>query len=457
MRVTKTIHSSLVVFRVLHLACLLALPLTGRSADAQESGMVSLAGTPEQIGTAWGKLNKELILGDLESSYLNKADKAGISREALLERSAASIRIAKEIAPHWLEEARATARAIGVDEDLYQAFSDGHSRNRFLHECTSYAVSREHTKDGAIFFHKTRDNTDRPQVACVVQSSLKGINKFITVSDIGNIRCSMVVNDKGLAGSADYPADKKKDSSTLVLPAAAPRYRGLMAGSILRHIAERASTCAEALAIIEDFVKKGYYAGGDVNGSHWLFVDRTGAILEVCNNSEHVVSQYHTEKVYFSRLRKSAAAKQLETTKAPIDFPTFHSVARDSSVCFGSSISGMTVEIDPTHPELFTCAWVALPAHSVAFPLLMGQDATPSPLVDGSAYQKGKSKLKTGAPWEKLERSAHAEMEDIKKDGIASLSAGNPEEAQRELMNQWSARQASTLYHSIKEVAAGAE
>jgi hypothetical protein len=230
-----------------------------------------------------------------------------------------------------------------------------------------------------------------------------------------------------------------------------------MAGSILRHIAERAGTCAEALAIIEDFVKKGYYAGGDVNGSHWLFVDRTGAILEVCNNSEHVVSQYHTEKVYFSRLRNSAAAKQLETKKEPIDFPTFHSVARDSSVCFGSSISGMTVEIDPVHPELFTCAWVALPARSVAFPLLMGQDATPSPLVDGSAYEKGRSKLKMGAPWESLERSAHAEMEDIKKDGLASRDAGNPEEAQRELMNQWSARQASVLYQSIKEIAAGAE
>jgi hypothetical protein len=95
-----------------------------------------------------------------------------------------------------MEQARATARAIGVDEELYQAFFDGHSRNRFLHEYTSYAVSREHTRDGVILFHTTRDNTDRPQVACVVQSSVKGINKFITVSDIGNIRCSMMVNDK---------------------------------------------------------------------------------------------------------------------------------------------------------------------------------------------------------------------------------------------------------------------
>jgi hypothetical protein len=339
---------------------------------------------------------------------------------------------------------------------VYLAFTDGHSRNRFLHECTSYAVSREHTKDGAILFHKTRDNTDRPQVACIVQSSVPGINKFITVSDIANIRCSMMVNEKGLAGSADYPADKKKDSSTLVLPSAQPRYRGLMAGSILRYIAERAGTCAEALAIIEDFVKKGYYAGGDVNGSHWLFVDRTGAILEVCNNSEHVVSQYHTEKVYFSRLRKSVAAERLETAKEPIDFQAFRNVARDKSVCFGSSISGMTVEIDPKHPELLTCAWVALPARSVAFPLLMGQDSTPTPLADGSAYAKAKGASPRKSEWEAMEQHAHAEKEELARDVLAGIEAGNPDDAQRDLLNQWAAKQAGVLFESLTRVATAA-
>jgi len=419
--------------------------------------MVTLSGTPEQIGSAWGTLNKKSILDDMEASYLKKAEKAGLTKEVLLERSAESVRIAREIAPHWLEEAQATARAIGVDENLYQAFVHGHSRNRFLHECTSYAVSREHTRDGAILFHKTRDNVDRPQVACIVQSSTQGINKFITVSDIGNIRCSMMVNDKGLAGSADYPADKKKDSSTLVLPDAKPRYRGLMAGSILRHIAERASTCAGALAIIEDFVKKGYYAGGDVNGSHWLFVDRTGAILEVGNNSEHVVSQYHMEKVYFSRLKKSAAAQRLEIAKEPVDFHAFHNTARDSSVCFGSSISGLTVEIDSKHPELLTCAWVALPARSVAFPLLMGQDSTPAPLVDGSAYAKAKDGPVRAQEWEALEHRAHDAKAELANDVLAGVAAGNPEEAQRELMNQWSAKQAALLLDALAVAPAAAE
>src|SRR5262245_58918166 len=116
---------------ILRALCLASL-LAAASASAEQTGLVTLNGTPEQIGSAWGKVNKDRILEDVQSSYLKKADKAGISQQVLIERSAAYVRIAKEIAPHWLEEARATAREIGVDEELYQAFIDGHSRNRFL-------------------------------------------------------------------------------------------------------------------------------------------------------------------------------------------------------------------------------------------------------------------------------------------------------------------------------------
>ncbi len=116
-------------------------------ATADEVGMIRLAGTPEQIGTAWGELNREIIARDLQADYLERAAAAGISEETLLERSAAYVAIAKKYAPHWLEESRAIARAAGVPKDLYL---DGAVRDRFLHECTSYAVSRDHARDGAI-------------------------------------------------------------------------------------------------------------------------------------------------------------------------------------------------------------------------------------------------------------------------------------------------------------------
>jgi len=453
-----------------HVLLLTAIALAAAPSVAEGVSMFRLAGTPEQIGTAWGEINKDIIVRDMDATYLSKADEAGISRETLIARSAVFVRITKQIAPYWLEEAAATARAAGVDEDLYIAFIDGQSRNRFLHEdaaavaagdgpaadaaiveCTSYAVSRDHARGGAILFHKTRDNIDRPQMAVIVGSSRAGINKFITVTDGSRIRCSMMVNDKGLAGSGDYPAHRKKDSSTLHLEPAEPQYRGLMSGSILRHIAERASNSAEALAIIEEFVAKGYYSGGDVNGSHWLFVDREGVILEVCNNARHVVSKIHTQKVYLSRLNKSAAARRLRESTEPIDFCLFHSVSRDPSICLDSSISGMTVEIDPDHPELLTCAWIALPVRAAAFPLLMGQSRTPAFLVDGRAYTLGKKSPRQIPRWEAMEQAMHAEKERLKEELTDTIAAGNPLQAHVELLEEWSRDQAAMLVEALEQ------
>lgn len=420
-------------------------------ATAGDPGMVRLAGTPQQIGAIWGEMNKENIVRALESDYLKRAAAAGVSRETLLERAAASLRIVEQIAPHWLEEARATARAAGVPEDLYVAFWDSATRGRFLHECTSYAVSRDHARDGAILFHKTRDNKDVPQAVCIVESSLEGINKFISVSDATTIRCSMMVNEKGLAGSGDYPVEhtRRNDPDALRPEPAEPQYRGLMAGTILRHIAERASNCTEALAIIEDFVAKGYYAGGKVNGNHWLFVDREGVILEVSNNARHVASKFHTQKVYFSRLDNSAAARRLRESSEPVDFHLFHNVSRDPSICFGLSISGLTVEIDPDHPDLLTCAWIALPVRAVAFPLLMGQGRTPACLVNGTAYKLGKESPRQVPRWEAMEQSMRADKERLREKVSASVAAGNPEAAPVEMMEQWSHNQARKLIEAL--------
>ncbi len=432
-----------------NVALMTAVLLSASMASAAQTNLIQLAGTPEQIGTIWGRMNKKIIVRDMNAHYLKPAAAAGLSKETLIERSAAYVQIVKEIAPHWLEEARAIARAAGVDEALYVAFVGGHARKRFLHECTSYAVSRSHARDGAILFHKTRDNVDRPQLTPIVESSLEGINKFIAVSDAGCIKCSMMVNEKGLAGAADYPADRKKESSTLRLEPAEPQYRGLMAGSILRCIAERASSCTEALAIIEDFVAKGYYAGGEVNGSHWLFVDRKGTILEVCNNSRHVVSKVHTEKVYFSRLNKSAVAQRLREAEA-VDFHLFHNISRLRPILTKDSISGMTVEIDPDRPDLFTCAWISLPVRAVAFPVLMGQRRTPACLVDGTAYELGTKSPPQAPRWEATERSMHAETERLKEKVKASIAAGSPEQT-HELLEEWSAAQAAMLVRALQQ------
>lgn len=409
--------------------------------------MVRLAGTPTEIGRTLGTMNRKLIAHDLDVDFLKKAAAQKISQQVLIERAKTFVRIAEQIAPHWLEESRAIARAANVSPDLYVAFVATRTRDLFLHECTSYAVSR----DRAIFFHKNRDNTDRAQAAYIVQSSLPGINKFIMVGDVSRVACSMMVNDKGLAGSADYPVHfTRKNDATALLPAAAePVYRGMMSGAILRYIAEKASSCEEALNIIRDFVKKGYYAGGKVNGQHWLFVDRAGVILEVSNNSQHVLSRLHTQKVYFSRLDGSAAAKRLREADQPIDFHLFHNVSRDPSICMKSSISGMTVEIDPTRPETLTCAWISLPARVASFPLLMGQTKTPTCLLSGEAYSLGKQTSGKRQLWEKVEQAAHASKERLRDKVLASVPADGAQQA-AELLDPWMQQQAEALLELLR-------
>ncbi|MBN1341246.1 MAG: hypothetical protein JXQ73_01125, partial [Phycisphaerae bacterium] len=101
-------------------------------------------------------------------------------------------------------------------------------------------------------------------------------------------------------------------------------------------------------------------------------------------------------------------------------------------------------------PDLFTCAWITLPARSVAFPLLMGQGRTPVCLVDGTAYELGKKSPPQTPRWEAMERSMHAEEQRLKEKLKASIAAGNPEQTHVELMEQWSAAQAATLVKALK-------
>ena len=230
---------------------------------------------------------------------------------------------------------------------------------------------------------------------------------------------------------------------------AEPRYRGMMSGSLLRHIAERASTCREALDMIEDFVKRGYWAGGDVNGSHWLFVDRTGTILEVSNNARHVVSKVHDGKVYFSRFVDGAAARKLRESEGPVDFALFHGVARDKSMCFKSSIAGMTAEIYPAHPELLTCAWISLPVRAASFPILMGQSGTPGALLNGEAYDLGTKAQGKTRLWETLEQTAHASKELLREKVSACLAAGETRQA-ADRIEQWSRAQTAMLLEVLQ-------
>ena len=336
--------------------------------------------------------------------------------------------ICEEVAPHWLAEARAIAEAAGVRAGLYTAYIGCVYRSLFLgDECTSYAVSKDYTKDGAILFHKNRDNKQKPQAACIVAADVRGVNKFITVTDASVLACMMMVNAKGLAGSADTGG---------AVGVGTPKYRGMMNTFVLRHIAERAESCHDALDIIKRFVEKGWYAGGGGTGTHWLFVDKKGHILEVSNNADKVVAQYHDEKVYFSVRGDTPAADALRQSASPIDFQLFHNVSRDPSICFDGTIAGMTVEIDPEFPGQLTCAWISFPASAMAFPLFLANESTAAPLVDGTVDRLCRGLKAPSNFSEKADAWIHASRLAVATEARALLRQGKTQEA-TEFLNEW--------------------
>ncbi|NQT14803.1 MAG: hypothetical protein HQ582_18765, partial [Planctomycetes bacterium] len=157
------------------------------------------------------------------------------------------------------------------------------------------------------------------------------------------------------------------------------------------------------------------------------------------------VSRSHTQKVYFSRRDKSAAANSLREAERPIDFHLFHNVSRDPSICLRSSISGMTVEIDADHPDVLTCAWFSFPARSLSFPVFMGEQKTPRCLVNGDLYKAGKASDTDKSRWETLERQTHADKQRLAGRVAELLKADRKAEAVA-LLDRWTETTASAQF-----------
>ena len=93
--------------------------------------------------------------------------------------------------------------------------------------------------------------------------------------------------------------------------------------------------------------------------------------------------------------------------------------ASHPEICFKSSISAMTVRIDPKMPATQNEIWFALPAWSVYVPLLAVAQAVPQALADGTLYRAGHPLLKSarfvrggryspGSPWPWSEKPSNA-------------------------------------------------
>jgi len=358
---------------------------TRRPAAPPREELVSLIGTPDEIGQRFGTLNASDIREHVDAVWADWA-KRGLSEAAVLEKTQPFVRFCEKFGPHWLVETAACAQAAEVSHERYLAYLAGKYRSLFFtDDCTSFAAAGDATADGAAIFHKNRDNATRAQSAyCKRLTRVPGVTGFYATGDTSDLGLMMMVNDKGLAGSADTGGLKETH----------PKGRGVMNPYILRLIAERAERCEDALEIIQETIRDGWYAGGSRTGTHWLFADRFGTILRVAQNSVEEQHWYHRDTVVFLARGETPAATAMKSATGKLTVRDFQTAACSRDICFGSSISALTVRIDPKRAIAGGTVWFALPAFAPAIPLHTDAPAVPAPVVDGRMYRAGYELLK---------------------------------------------------------------
>jgi len=404
----------LVAFAVLF-ACLIVAPF------AHAADYAILKGSASEVGAKWGEINRDSIL-KAYNSFISNAE----GKEEQLRRFAKlSIDLSKEIqCSYWIEELNAIADAVGIDRELYIAFTFGRYRDlALLYEgtgCTSFAITPPATKGGQIIFHKTRETAVDLQSAYIkkitkVPTGDKKPYKFFGSMGTADTGVSFFVNEKGLAGGADVPAQwqhkewyvgEYKGELPYVEP---PKYDGFMNHYIPRYIAEHCKDVDEAKAVLHSFAEKGYLASGKM-GTNYLFVDANGKILQIADNCYKIIEEQvnpslkrdskEYKGIYFtvSRVNDYGSPEDALISNygnITVELANSPKVAKHPAMWnFEKAQSSATILIDPKHPETLTTVFVTLPAYGYSIPFMMGADATPIPLMDGTVYEKQKSSFK---------------------------------------------------------------
>lgn len=389
-----------------------------------------------KIGDEWGAVNAGLIREHFRQ-FLAECDKKGITNDVLLRRTSRADQIVGRIAPHWREESDAIALQAGIDPELYNAYLLGKYRGVAFQECTSYAAVGEATGDGRTLFHKNRDNVERPQAGYIKKTRVPGrsIFGFVATGDVSDTGVMMMVNERGLAGSADVGAS---DPDWFGM--------GLTNPYGLRHIAETASTCREALEIVEWMTRDRLYAGGPVH-TNWLFADATGMALRVVNANESIVSRESTQSGILLNVEREGLRPLLQENSGRIDARLMMRAARLPSVSMASTLCGLTAEVDWERPDRRTCAWIALgrPSDSPFVGVSMAAEETPQEMLDGMLFCLGRARGARPEQFRRIEEDGMAAIREWKESGAESAGRAN------ELFVEW----AAAARHALTAIPSG--
>ncbi len=344
----------------------------------KDEGLISLEGSPAEVGRAFGSANASDVKGEVDEFFGDRS-----RRDAILRATAHYRSLVKRLAPHWLEEAAALAGAAGVNADEYLAYQGAKYRGINRGDCFTYFSAPKHNFGDVTLFHKNRDNRNRPQAAYVkgVKVSGRPLYRFAATGDTSDMGTMMGVNEKGLAAAADT-GESDPD----------PRFRGMMNPDTMRHILELASDVAQACELLEQHNAERIYAGGKI-ATNWMFADASGRALRVIQCHESLRKTPDEDGLLVMRDRDPRGKFVLKTLRSAAGRITpqlLNQLSRTPPILHETNISAMTAVIPRWQVDVFGYAQFCVfrAGQTVYVPVYLGSTATPRVLMDGTLYCK---------------------------------------------------------------------
>ena len=262
------------------------------------------------------------------------------------------------------------------------------------HECTSWIIFSDLTKNNTNILHKNRDAIARD--IGVYLSPAGSTRKWISQGDSIH-PFSMAMNASGLAGimnsgekCINHCYDRNKKNTAV----------------IMQQIMESCDTAAQAAAELHKIVKNGEYSHGKQSGSIFLFCDpREGYVCELTakdistvrydkgytvraniwlnpgmqqlsrNNLKHYLNSanrmYMATALFNQALDKNNRLALLDIFSASRHHKMPDNAADKRSVCFKHTNSTGSFEIDRQYPDVLSTAYFTIghPLHTVYVPI----------------------------------------------------------------------------------------
>ena len=428
------------------------------------SDRILLDSDPREAGRCTGALVAGR-LRDLVSRMWAQSETAHCGPTQLDERGERFRAFVGRIAPEWLDEAEAVGAAAGVNpSDIFVLNAlPGGFWSPPAGNCTSCLVVGSASATTDTLLHKNRDLLDSIQTFHVAR--LAGGGQVFASRDVGNIGIGHFHSDRPLAGA-------NNTGSPLV--EGELRDCGLTCCHLLRLVAERAFSCDEAVAVLEDALAREVAGGsGGTRGMIFLFADpdrgvlvemtsRRLAVREVCDDT--LVRSNHfllDEMLPFAQppthntLRRAERARELLAASGQPNLADLQRLARDhadgpDSICcddaehFWMTVSACTHVVRPqaTDPLAHTRAMMGHPHNTLAIPVPRAIDGLPAACVSGELHELARALYRAkgcGAHMAALQET-HERAMAMELASVGAAARFGPEETLREALGDFVAR-----------------